>query len=80
MALADSPKSMSDLRDNRGKCLSSPTLRGNGNADSISGSLARAFVDSDARAVLVCEMLEAGELTAMFDEKGVAYDKTQLLA
>jgi hypothetical protein len=25
-------------------------------------------------------MLEAGELTAMLDEKGVAYDKTQLLA
>ena len=24
--------------------------------------------------------LEAGELTAMFDEKGVAYDKTKLLA
>ena len=35
---------------------------------------------SDARAVLVREMLEAGELTAMFDEKGVAYDKTKLLA
>ncbi len=29
---------------------------------------------------IVREMLEAGELTAMFDEKGVAYDKTQLLA
>jgi hypothetical protein len=26
------------------------------------------------------EMLEAGELTAMFDEKGVAYDKSKLLA
>ena len=29
---------------------------------------------------IVREMLEAGELTAMFDEKGVAYDKTQLIA
>jgi hypothetical protein len=29
---------------------------------------------------IVREMLEAGELTAMLDEKGVAYDKTQLLA
>ena len=29
---------------------------------------------------IVREMLEAGELTAMFDEKGVAYDKTKLLA
>src|SRR6187397_2814760 len=29
---------------------------------------------------IVREMQEAGELTAMFDEKGVAYDKTQLLA
>jgi hypothetical protein len=25
-------------------------------------------------------MLEAGELTAMFEEKGVAYDKSKLLA
>ena len=29
---------------------------------------------------IVREMLEAGELTAMLDEKGVAYDKSQLLA
>ena len=29
---------------------------------------------------IVREMLEAGELTAMLDEKGVAYDKTQLIA
>ena len=29
---------------------------------------------------IVREMLEAGELTAMFDEKGVAYDKTKLTA
>ena len=29
---------------------------------------------------IVREMLEAGELTAMFDEKGVAYDKSKLLA
>jgi hypothetical protein len=29
---------------------------------------------------IVREMLEVGELTAMLDEKGVAYDKTQLLA
>ena len=29
---------------------------------------------------IVREMLEAGELTAMFDEKGVAYDKTKTLA
>ena len=28
----------------------------------------------------VREMLEAGELTAMFNEKGVAYDKTKTLA
>jgi monothiol glutaredoxin len=29
---------------------------------------------------IVREMLEAGELAAMLDEKGIAYDKTQLLA
>ncbi len=29
---------------------------------------------------IVREMLEAGELTAMLDEKGVAYDKTRLTA
>ena len=29
---------------------------------------------------IVREMLEAGELTAMFDEKGVAYDKSKTLA
>ena len=29
---------------------------------------------------IVHEMLEAGELTAMLDEKGVAYDKSKLLA
>jgi monothiol glutaredoxin len=29
---------------------------------------------------IVREMLEAGELTAMLDEKGIAYDKSQLLA
>ena len=29
---------------------------------------------------IVREMLEAGELTAILDEKGVAYDKSQLLA
>jgi monothiol glutaredoxin len=29
---------------------------------------------------IVREMLEAGELTTMLDEKGVAYDKSQLLA
>ena len=29
---------------------------------------------------IVREMLEAGELTAMLDEKGVAYDKSQLIA
>jgi monothiol glutaredoxin len=29
---------------------------------------------------IVREMLEAGELTAMFDDKGVAYDKSKLLA
>ena len=29
---------------------------------------------------IVREMLEAGELTAMFDEKGVPYDKSKLLA
>ena len=29
---------------------------------------------------IVREMLEAGELTAMFDEKGIAYDKSKLTA
>ena len=29
---------------------------------------------------IVREMLEAGELTAMLDEKGVAYDKSKLMA
>jgi len=29
---------------------------------------------------IVREMLEADELTAMLDEKGVAYDKTKLTA
>jgi glutaredoxin-related protein len=29
---------------------------------------------------IIRELLEAGDLTAMFDEKGAAYDKSRLLA
>ena len=39
-----------------------------------------ARLDPGARGDIVREMLEAGELTAMLDEKGVAYDKTKLTA
>ena len=39
-----------------------------------------ATLDPGAHGDIVREMLEAGELTAVFDEKGVAYDKTELLA
>ena len=48
--------------------------------DPISGSLGLSIRGFRCSRRPVREMLEAGELTAMFDEKGVAYDKSRLLA